>query len=84
MKDKLALAYESAPEGGKSLLVPLMKGGELVRELPELEEIRSSCVENVSALPADYRSLEKKDLNPVEISEKLESLWNELVEKHKQ
>jgi nicotinate phosphoribosyltransferase len=80
--DKLALADEPVPEGGKPLLIPLMKKGELTRDLPELDDIRDSCLENVDALPERYKGTEKIEPEPMEISERLEDLWNSLVEKH--
>ncbi|MFO7971720.1 MAG: hypothetical protein R6U40_08210, partial [Desulfobacterales bacterium] len=66
--DKLALIDEPAPEGGKPLLVPLMKKGKLIHDLPGLEDIRASCLENVNALPENYKTLEKIHANSVKIS----------------
>lgn len=81
-KDLLALDNEEAPEGGEPLLIPIMKKGELVYDLPPLEESREFCLENVKKLPEGYKKLEIREFKELEISKKLKELWNRLVEKY--
>lgn len=67
--DLLALAEEASPEGaGRSLLEPVMLGGELTRALPPLAEIRRHCLAEIAALPDSLRRLEGHAMYPVRLS----------------
>ena len=64
--DVLALAEETPPEGaGRSLLEPVMRGGELLRPHPPLAEIRGHCPAELAALPDALRRLEGPAVYPV-------------------
>jgi hypothetical protein len=51
-----------------------MKGGQLVRPLPSLEESRERCRQQLSHLPAELLDLEQHHSYPVRLSADLEKL----------
>jgi nicotinate phosphoribosyltransferase len=70
--DVLALAEERPPEGaGDSLLEPVMRGGELLREHPPLGEVRRHCLAEIAALPDGLRRLRGHAEYPVRPSAEL-------------
>jgi nicotinate phosphoribosyltransferase len=70
--DVLALAEERPPEGaGGSLLEPVMRGGELLREHPPLGEVRRHCLAEIAALPEGLRRLEGHAGYPVRPTDEL-------------
>lgn len=79
-KDILALDKEKPPEGGEPLLIPIMKKGELVYDLPKIEKIREFSLENVQKLPEEFKRLEKREFDELVISNELKTLWDDLVE----
>ncbi len=68
--DRVARHDENQP--GEPLLVPVIRGGELVRELPSLEEIRQRVCEQLASLPPQLRSLDAAAVYPVTYSDRLE------------
>ncbi|MEJ2248429.1 MAG: nicotinate phosphoribosyltransferase, partial [Candidatus Lokiarchaeota archaeon] len=84
IKDIIALHNEEKPEECKALLVPIMKKGELIYEIPSLKECREYCLQTVKTLPDNFKQLKKvkKSFN-VKISEKLENLTTILRNKYK-
>jgi len=80
--DLLALDNEPAPPNSKPLLEPILKGGKLISDLPELNEIQLFYRENIRELPETYKNLEKIQINSLKISEKLRKLTDLLKEKH--
>lgn len=71
-RDTLALATERL--AGEPLLVPIVRGGELVAELPELAAIRARARAQRDALPDDVRRRHDPAAYPVAISEALRGL----------
>jgi nicotinate phosphoribosyltransferase len=70
--DVLALADEPPPPGaGESLLEPVMRGGELLREHPPLGDVRRHCLAQIAALPDGLRRLQDHDEYPVRPSAEL-------------
>jgi nicotinate phosphoribosyltransferase len=65
------------------LLVPVMKRGKLVYDLPPIEEMREHCVEGRERLPKKYRYTSANRNYVVEISPQLEKLTAEASEKIK-
>ena len=69
----------------EGLLVNVMKNGQLFYDLPSLDQIRATALENITKLPEEYKTLTNAPTYPVEISQKLqnliESLKLELTEK---
>ncbi|MBI2390917.1 MAG: nicotinate phosphoribosyltransferase [Deltaproteobacteria bacterium] len=81
--DTLALADERVADGGASdvldgrgepLLVPVLRGGELVGELPALPAIRAHARAQRESLPLSVRRLRDPERYPVRISARLERL----------
>jgi len=58
-----------------------MKEGELLIELPKLDDIRKFYLDNIKKLPGDYKKLEEIDKVNVKISEKLQNLTDSLKNK---
>jgi nicotinate phosphoribosyltransferase len=82
-KDVIALVDERVE--GEGLLVKVMENGRLSHVFPSLEQIRAVALENLSKLPAEYKTLTNAPMYPVELSQKLqnlvETLKRELTEK---
>jgi nicotinate phosphoribosyltransferase len=81
-KDILALDKEKPPKSGEPLLIPIMKKGELVYDLPKIEKIREFSLENVQKLPEEFKRLEKREFDELVISDELKTLWDDLVERY--
>jgi nicotinate phosphoribosyltransferase len=78
-KDMIALADEKVK--GEPLLVKVMEKGEIICDLPSLDEIRATVAESLSKLPAQYKKLTGAPAYPVELSQDLESLIKNLKKK---
>ncbi|MFW9818287.1 MAG: nicotinate phosphoribosyltransferase [Candidatus Thorarchaeota archaeon] len=77
-RDILSLTNEKSPPNSESLLIPIMRDGELIIELPNLEEIQQFYLDNIMKLPISYKRLEEVDIFELEISDKLQSLTKSL------
>jgi nicotinate phosphoribosyltransferase len=77
LKDMIALQNEKC--SGEPLLVKVMEKGEIVYNLPTLEEIRKRALENLSRLPKKYKQLRKAPHYPVELSLGLRRMVNKLT-----
>jgi nicotinate phosphoribosyltransferase len=77
--DTIALADEKVK--GEPLLVKVMEKGELIYDLPSLDEIRAAAAENLSKLPAKYKELTGAPAYPVKLSQDLEKLIKNLEQK---
>jgi nicotinate phosphoribosyltransferase len=75
-KDIIALSDEAAD--GEALLVKVMENGNLTYDLPSLEQIRNAASDNLSKLPEEYRLVTNKVDYPVELSQKLQILIENL------
>lgn len=80
--DHLLLDEEPAPETTHPLLIPIMKNGELVYELPTLDMIKEYCRKNIAKLPDRYKQLKEVDVDMVKVSDKLDALTNKLMRQH--
>ncbi|MBM4400669.1 MAG: nicotinate phosphoribosyltransferase [Crenarchaeota archaeon] len=78
-KDMIALADEKVK--GDPLLVKVMEKGEIIYDLPSLDEIRATAAENLSKLPEKYKKLTNAPTYPVELSQDLEILIRKLKKK---
>ena len=78
-KDVIALADEKVK--GEPLLVKVTEKGEIIYDLPSLDEIRATAAENLSKLPEKYKKLTVAPTYPVELSQDLEDLIRKLKEK---
>jgi nicotinate phosphoribosyltransferase len=82
LKDIIALDYEKIDDG-EPLLIKVMEKGELIYDLPSLEEIRKRASDNVSRLSEKYKKLKDAPCYPVELSRGLRRLMGELTERIK-
>jgi len=76
-KDMIALHDEKVE--GEPLLVKVMNKGEIVYDLPTLEDVRKRALENLSKLPEEIKKLKKTKRYPVMLSPKLRKLLKELT-----
>ena len=87
-EDIIALEGEEVELPGDSypLLVKVMENGEVVYDLPSLEEIRSRCLEMVDRLPQEYGKLEAfaEDKLPVKLSPQLDVLTRRLMQEYRE
>ncbi len=75
-KDIIALANEKVK--GEPLLVKVMEQGEIIYDLPSLDEIRATAAESLSKLSEKYKKLRGAPTYPVELSQDLEALIRKL------
>lgn len=80
--DLIALAEEPAPEGGRPLLQPWMRGGELIAEQPSLDEIRERSIANLASLPEPLQALTVSEPYDVRFSEGIQQLRREIEAAH--
>jgi nicotinate phosphoribosyltransferase len=78
-KDVIALTDEKV--NGEPLLVKVMEKGEIIYDLPSLDEIRANAAANLSKLPEKYQKLTKAPVYSVELSQDLEKLIRKLKRK---
>jgi len=81
-EDVLMLDDEPPPPNAEALLIPVLKKGKLVNELPELNEIQHVYLNNIKKLPEDYKVLEENQIFTLRISQKLEELTNSQKKKY--
>ncbi len=81
-EDILALSEEAPPSNSEALLIPVMKNGKLVDELPKLDEIQQYYLNNIKKLPDQYKTLKETDIFKLKISEQLKKLTKSLKEKY--
>ena len=82
--DRLALYKETKPADAEILLKPIMKNGELITELVDLNDIQRFYTENIKKLPDGYKSLETSLPFELKISPNLHELTQVLKKKHSQ
>jgi nicotinate phosphoribosyltransferase len=75
-KDVIGLEDEEV--SGERLLIKVMQNGEIVYDLPSLDEIRNSALKNLKELSQRYKKLKNAPKYPVELSPKLEEIKEEL------
>lgn len=63
----------------EELLVPILKNGEIIYELPELEKIRDRAKRQLAAMPRENRRPVNPHAYHVDLSKKLWDLKNELL-----
>ena len=74
--DLLTLSDDEA--AGEALLQPVMRGGRRVGPLPTLEQLRAHAAAGRARLPALLRSLDPAEPYPVEVSQALRRLTEEV------
>src|SRR3990170_4858602 len=78
-RDVIALTDEKV--NGEPLLIKVMEKGEIIYDLPSLDEIRATAADNLSKLPEKYKELTNAPEYPVELSRDLERLIRKLKRK---
>jgi nicotinate phosphoribosyltransferase len=76
-RDVLARSGECSAGGAEALLRPIILGGRLVEELPDVKAARARTSASVARLPQKFRSLENAGPYPVERSKDLEALMEQ-------
>jgi nicotinate phosphoribosyltransferase len=79
--DVITLDNEPAPPNSEALLIPVMKEGILITELPDLKNIQQYYIKNIEKLPNKFKELDENHIFKVRISKKLSELTNSLTEK---
>jgi len=82
VRDVIALEGEKV-DGGEPLLIPVVRGGELVAPPEALEAVRARCAAQVAALAPALRSLDVPATYPVDISGGLLALQRRLSTSHR-
>ena len=82
-EDILALVDEDPPKKSNPLLIPIMKKGNLIYDLPRLVDIQKYCLANIEKLPDKYKQIDKIQVSKLRISEGLRELTNSLIKKYK-
>ena len=80
IEDFLTLDSEPAPSNSEALLIPVMKEGKLITELPNLNNIQQYYNENIGKLPNKFKELDENQIFKVRISKKLSELIKSLTE----
>ncbi len=81
-EDILSLEDETPPSNSEGLLIPIIKNGELVVNLPNIDEIQEFYLNNIKRLPETYKKLEEAQIFNLKISKKLQDLTNSLKLKY--
>lgn len=84
LEDVIALEGEGITAEGEKvpLLVRVIEKGELVLQLPKLEEIRERCLRALASLPLDLHELDGGAKPPIRLSQGLIALTESLIEAH--
>ncbi|MGA7497437.1 MAG: nicotinate phosphoribosyltransferase [Isosphaeraceae bacterium] len=65
---------------GEPLLVPIVRAGRLVDELPDLKTIRARCADQLASLPDNLKNLDATSSYPISYSDLLEADAHRLME----
>lgn len=66
----------------RELLVPIFKGGELVYQCPDLQQVRQYCLEQVDTLWDEVKRFDNPHNYYVDLSQKLWDIKNDLLRHH--
>ena len=80
-EDLLMLDEEPAPSNSEALLLPVMKNGDLIMDLPDIHNVQKFYMENIMQLPDHFKKLEETHIFQLKISDKLGELTSSLKEK---
>lgn len=72
--DVVGLHDEARPAGWRALLTPVMRNGQRVGDLPDLDAARSRCREEIRSMPRDVVEIEGERNYPLERSRRLQEL----------
>ncbi|MFX1418188.1 MAG: nicotinate phosphoribosyltransferase [Promethearchaeota archaeon] len=77
-EDILSLEIEPTPSNSEPLLHQVMKNGELIKELPKIDDIRKFYLDNIKKLPNSFKKLDETHILELQISKKLKQLTKSL------
>ncbi len=80
-EDILMLESEPTPLNSEALLIPVMKEGLLITELPDLNNIQQYYNKNIEKLPNNFKELEENHIFQLKISSELSKLTSSLTKK---
>ena len=66
----------------RQLLVPIFKGGQLVYQCPDLQQVRKYCLEQVGTLWDEVKRFDNPHTYYVDLSQKLWDIKNDLLRNH--
>ena len=66
----------------RELLVPIFKGGQLVYQCPDLQQVRKYCLEQVDTLWDEVKRFDNPHTYYVDLSQKLWDIKNDLLRNH--
>ena len=66
----------------RELLVPIFKGGQLVYQCPDLQQVRKYCLEQVDTLWDEVKRFDNPHTYYVDLSQKLWDIKNDLLRHH--
>ena len=79
IKDVIGLRSESTNNTGTEVLLhKVMAGGKILNHMPELQEFRERFREEFNLLPLNYKSLNNPEHYPVELSQRLSGLRDQI------
>ena len=76
-KDVIGLVDEEF--GVEGLLLPVMKKGKLVYDIPTVQQIQKVARKNISQLPEKFKALDCKTAYPVTISMRLRQVMDKTI-----
>ncbi|MBS3146405.1 nicotinate phosphoribosyltransferase [Candidatus Woesearchaeota archaeon] len=76
------IGFENENINGNALLVPIIENGNLIYNLPSINEIQTYCTKERSKIPRSYRELISELKYPVTLSDKLNSTLQLLKQKY--
>lgn len=80
-EDFIMLVNEPIPNNSEALLIPVMKDGEIITILPDLDNIQHYYNENIKKLPDGFKLLEENHIFELKVSTKLSELTSSLARK---
>jgi nicotinate phosphoribosyltransferase len=81
-EDILALQDERIPADARPLLIKMLANGSLVKELPDINEIREYAKQELRTLPSRFLRLKGSEPPPLKLSPKLQRLARSIWSKH--
>lgn len=78
-RDVIALDTEPAPVGSRTLLMPWIMEGRLVRDMPDIHQIRATAMEHIHGMPEWMQALTPERAYDVEFSEAMIGLRDEAI-----
>jgi len=77
--DVLCTEDEDPPADSEPLLEWFMRGGQVIRDLPPLDDIRGRCRAQLQRLPHKYRKLKEAERYPVQVSDRLQKRQEDIA-----